>query len=366
MDLYLVLGIPRSASTEEIERAYRRLVRRFHPGLNPGDRQAEERFRQVEAAYRVLGNRDRRLAYDRTGTLPAVPAVGVAHVSFAGFDFSAAAEGASAATFSELFADVFQDAARRATSPPERGLPLDVPLRVPFEDAMRGGTFPVLVVRHESCAACQGHGWLGVAPKPCPDCGGAGSRQSARGHMVFTRPCERCDGRGHLSSELCRRCGGAGVQPRSETVLVPIPAGVESGARLVVPGAGHAVRGGAAGDLHVTVDVAPHRLFRRFGRDLLLTLPVAVHEAALGARIDVPTLEGPARLRIPPGTASGQQFRLRGRGVPGVNGDSRRAGDLLIEIRIVLPPVRDEQSKALLREFGRLNEIDVRKDLFDA
>ena len=363
MDLYVVLGVPRSASADDIERAYRRLARRYHPGLNPGDRHAEELFRAVDAAYRVLSVRDSRVAYDRHGTVPE-PASAAARVSFAGFDFSADVQEARATTFSELFADVFQEAARRAVAP-QRGRHVEAELRLSFEDAVRGGTFPVSVVRQERCTLCRGNGWLGMAPRPCPDCGAAGTRRSARGHMVFTRPCERCAGRGHLASEQCARCGGGGVQSVAESFAVPVPPGIESGARLVVPGGGHAAGGSAPGDLYVIVEVAPHRVFRRAGRDLLLTLPVAVHEAALGARVDVPTLNGLVRLRIPPGTASGQQLRLRGRGVP-VAGRPDQAGDLLIDIQIVLPPVRDEQSKALLREFGRLNVVDVRKGLFES
>jgi molecular chaperone DnaJ len=364
MDLYSILGVPPSAPPEEIERAYRRLARRYHPGLNPGDRHAAERFRQVDSAYRILGDRERRQAYDRQGAMPAAAEAPETRVSFAGFDFSAMVEGTSAATFSELFSQVFQDAARRATTP-ERGLQILAELRLSFEEAVRGGTYRVVVVRQEGCGICRGHGWVATSPAPCPDCGGAGSRRSARGHMVFMKPCDRCDGRGQLTTRLCQECGGSGVRARSETVPVDVPAGVESGARLVVPGGGHAVRGGVPGDLYVTVQVAPHRCFKRSGRDLLLTLPLAVHEAALGARVDVPTLGGPTRLRIPPGTSSGQRLRLRGRGVPAPGGDPEAAGDLLIECQIVLPPVRDERSKALLKEFGELNDVDVRKDLFE-
>ena len=363
MDLYSVLGVQRSASPDEIERAYRRLARRYHPGLNPGDRRAEERFRQVEGAYEILGNRDRRQSYDRHGIVPASGEIATTRVSFAGFDFSAAAEGASAATFSELFADVFQDAARRATST-ERGLDIEVPLRLTFEEAVRGATFGMPIVRQAPCSVCRGQGWTAAAPQSCEECGGAGVHHVARGHMVFTRKCERCDGLGDLSRDVCRTCAGAGVQTQRETVRVDVPAGIDAGARLVISGQGHTVRGGAPGDLHVLVDVAPHRYFERSGRDLRLTLPVAVHEAALGARVDVPTLDGPVKLRVPPGTASGQRFRLRGRGVGSSDGNPETAGDLLVDVQIVLPPVRDERSKALLREFAALNDVDVRKDLF--
>lgn len=364
MDLYTVLGVSRSASADEIERAYRRLARQCHPGLNPGDRRAEERFRQVEGAYQVLGNRERRLAYDRHGMVPVASDAPEARVSFAGFDFSATVEGASAATFSELFADVFQDAARRATSA-DRGLDIEVPLRLPFADAIRGAVCAVTIERQARCPACRGHGWIATAPANCPECEGTGARPAARGHMVFSRQCERCGGRGYSSTDVCRGCAGAGVQSRRETVHVQVPAGVEDGARLVLPGEGHGVRGGNPGDLHVVVSVEAHPYFGRAGRDLRLTLPLAIQEAALGARVDVPTLDGPVKLRIPPGTASGQRFRLRGRGVPSASGHPDEAGDLLVEIQIVLPPVRDERSKALLREFGQLNDVDVRKDLFE-
>jgi molecular chaperone DnaJ len=363
MDLYSVLGISSSASAGEIERAYRKLARQFHPGLNPGDRHAEERFRQVDAAYRVLGDEARRREYDQQGVLPVAAEHVERRVSFSGFDFSAPADGPAAATFSELFADVFQDAARRATSA-DRGLEIEASLRLAFEDALRGGQFPLVIARQERCAACGGQGWTSRSPAPCPECGGQGTRQWARGHMIFTKKCEACEGRGALTSQICFACGGAGLQGGTDVVMIDVPAGIESGARLVVPGRGHAVRGGAPGDLYVTVDVAAHPFFRRAGGDVLLTLPVAVHEAALGARVDVPTLAAPVKLRIPPGTSSGQRFRLRGRGAPSRTGDPNDAGDLVIEIAIVLPPVRDERSRELLREFGRLNDADVRRHLF--
>lgn len=364
MDLYAVLGVAPDASANEIDRAYRRLARRYHPGVNPGDPQAAERFRQVDDAYRILGDAQQRARYDR-GALSA-PANGdpAAAVSFAGFDFSAAADGTSAGTFAELFAGVFHDAARRATAS-TRGLEIHATLRLPFEAAVRGGQFPLSVVRQDRCAHCEGHGWTAMPPVWCPECEGRGTRRWVRGHMVFTKSCDRCSGAGQLSSQLCRGCGGAGVQTRGEVVTVQVPPGIESGARLVVSGRGHAVRGAAPGDLYVTVEVAEHRVFRRSGRDLIVTVPVAVHEAALGARIDVPTLEGPVKLRVPPGTASGQQFRLRGRGIPSPSGDPADAGDLLVHLQIVLPPVRDERSRELLREFGRLNDVDVRKHLFE-
>ena len=361
MDLYALLGVSRNATADAIERAYRRLARRYHPGVNPGDRDAEEMFRQVRQAYEVLGHLERRRDYDRG--VNRAPAGDDVAVSFDGFDFSAPAEGPLAATFSELFADVFRDAAREAIAPREGG-PIDATLHVSFEDAVRGGAFRLSIMRQDRCGTCAATGRVPRAAAPCPACDGAGGRRWARGHMVFTKPCEACEGTGRLTSQMCATCGGVGIAPRSEVVTVTLPAGLESGARLVIPGRGHAgAHGGPPGDLYVTIEVAPHPWFRRQGRDLHLTLPVAVHEAALGARVEVPTLNGPVKLRIPPGAASGQRLAVRGAGVP-PHDPSGEAGDLIAEVQIVLPPLRDERSRELLKEFARLNDVDVRAALF--
>ena len=358
MDLYALLSVTRDASAGEIERAFRRLARRYHPGINPGDATAAAMFRQIEEAYRVLADQERRREYDRGATRLA-PASLEASVSFTGFDFSAPVEGAQAATFSELFADVFQEAAREATTP-TRGGSIDLTLSLSFEDAVRGGRFPISISRQERCPTCAGDGRVTRPAVACPACRGGGSRRWARGHMVFTSPCEHCDGRGQVSAQGCRTCGGVGLQTRSEVVTVMVPPGVETGARIAVPGRGHAgARGGPAGDLYVAIEVAAHPFLRRMGSDLVLTLPVAVHEAALGARVDVPTLDGPVAVRIPPGATSGTRLKVRGRGVPAAGPDGN-PGDLWVELQLVLPPLQDERSKELMREFARLNDIDVR------
>jgi molecular chaperone DnaJ len=365
MDLYRLLGLGRDATSAEIDRAYRRLARRFHPGLNPGDHVAAEMYAQILGAYAVLSDVERRGDYDRGGRAAPQPGQDEVTVSFQGFDFSAPAEGGAAATFSELFADVFQDAAREATTP-TRGGDIELVAHLSFEDAARGGSIPVSIVRRERCASCLGDGRTARPSSVCPACRGEGTRRWARGHMVFASACETCDGDGRVSSDACRMCAGAGVAQRSEVVTFVVPPGIDGGARIAVPGRGHAgARGGPAGDLYVTIDVAEHPFFRRTGRDLWLTLPVAVHEAALGARVDVPTLDAePVQLRIPPGTASGTRLRLRGRGIPAPNGDPDEAGDLIADVHIVLPAVTDQRSKELLREFGQINNIDVRRDLF--
>ena len=364
MDPYALLGVTRAASAADIERAYRRLVRRYHPGVNPGDRAAAEMFHRVQDAFAILSDLERRRDYDRGAERGQASPVAEVAVSFEGFDFSSAAEGPLAATFTELFADVFQDAAREATTP-TRGGDVEVIAEVSFRDAVRGGAVPLSIVRQERCATCAGDGRMPRPAIPCPACGGAGSRRWVRGHLVFTRGCETCGSSGRLDSQPCRTCLGAGVQARSEVATIHLRPGTSDGDRLAVPGRGHAgARGGPAGDLYVRVHVAEHPHFRRVGRELHLTLPVAVHEAALGARVDVPTLDGSVQLRIPPGTPSGRKLRLRGHGVLAPEGAGEEAGDLIVEIQIVLPPVRDERSKALLREFGRLNDIDVRSHLF--
>jgi molecular chaperone DnaJ len=361
MDLYSLLGVDRAATPEAIERAYRRLARRYHPGINPGDRVAAETFRKIQDAYGVLSDRERRRDYDCGGARPVAQIA--ATVSFEGFDFTSTADGAGAATFSELFSQVFQDAAREATTP-TRGADIEAELSLSFEHAARGGEFPLSVVRRDRCPSCAGAGHMPRPATMCPGCGGQGVRRAARGHMVFTRPCDVCDGTGRLAAVPCRACGGAGVQTRGDVVTVRVPAGLEPDARMALPGRGHAgARGGPPGDLYVTVRVAPHPHFRREGRDLHLVLPVAVHEAALGARVVAPALDGQIAIRIPPGTSSGHRLRVRGRGLPGPTPEA--AGDLVIEVQLVLPSLAGPAARELMKEFGRLHPEDVRRHLFD-
>jgi molecular chaperone DnaJ len=220
----------------------------------------------------------------------------------------------------------------------------------------------VVVTRQEHCATCQGKGRLRGAESRCPACHGAGTIKSARGHMVFSRTCAGCRGTGRQTDVGCPSCGGHQMTMRTETLSINVAAGLGHGARVRVPGKGHAGRnGGATGDLYITLYVEPHPLFRREGDDLHILVPLAIHEAALGVKLDVPSIEGRARLRVPPGTQSGQRFRLRGRGVPSAR--DGRPGDLVVEVRLVMPKVLDERSKELLREFGRINGDDVRGEL---
>lgn len=361
MDFYIVLGLSRNASLSDIKRAYRRLARRYHPDINPGDGRAAAQFREIVAAYETLSDPPRRQQYD-TGGLIIEPVVEPrATVGFEGFDFSIAVGGAEAPTFGDLFAEVWT-ARAHGDRESERGADLHHVLRIPFELAVRGGQRTVTMTRQAACHRCAGTGAVRAASQECPDCHGGGTVRSTRGHMVFSRPCAPCHGTGRQPDARCPLCGGQQRELRTETLTIQIAPGIADAAHILVPGHGHAGRrGGEPGDLHLTIQVEPHPVYARVGDDLHIVLPIAIHEAALGARVEVPTLDQPVRLRVPPGTQSGQRFRVRDRGVPSVR-DGRR-GDLVVEARLVLPRLLDERSKELLREFGRLNGDDVRKDL---
>lgn len=350
MDLYSLLGLAPGAAPADIKRAYRRLSRRFHPGINPGDRAAETLYRRISAAYETLVDPDRRRSYDAAGGEAAED--GETSFEFTGFDFSAVAQGAQAATFTELFADALHPGTAPDSGRPQAGADIHAVVTVAFEDAMRGAERQVVVTRQDVCAACAGVGSVRTPEGRCGPCHGTGKVRWARGHMVFTKSCAACSGTGRQRTQRCAVCAGQGLHVRSEGVPVAIPPGVTEGARLRIADRGHAGRRGArTGDLYVTVHVQPHAIFRRQGDDLLVAVPIGVHDAVLGTRVEVPTLEGPIKLRIPPGTQAGQRFRLRDRGAPSAGG---RRGDLLVEIRIVLPQIVDERGKELMREFGKL------------
>jgi molecular chaperone DnaJ len=359
LDFYVILGLGPGASPAEIKRAYRRLARRYHPGINPGDRAAEALFERISEAYETLSDPERRQRYDVAGG-PAGPQGEAGAFEFAGFDFSFAAHGTEAATFGELFAEVLHPPAAEHGQP-EAGADLHASLAVTFEESIRGVERQVVVTRQVACAACQGTGRIRSPEERCSQCHATGKVRWARGHMVFSKSCPACGGTGSQRAERCLVCGAHGRSVRTEAVSVSVPAGVLNGSRLRVAEKGHAGRrGGRTGDLYVDVLVQPHQVLRREGDDLFMTVPVAVHEAVLGARIVVPTLDGDVRLAVPPGTQAGRQFRLRGRGAPTSAGGR---GDFVVEVRLVLPGLVDERSRELMREFGRLNSEDVRRDL---
>ena len=361
MDLYAVLGLQPGATIADIKRAYRRLARRYHPGINPGDRAAEAMFRRISEAYETLVDPARRQQYDAGERMAPPFGGGQPAFEFAGFDFSAKVHGAEAATFTELFAEVLHPVPPANRGRPEPGADLHATLTVPFLDAIRGVQRQVVVTRQDACSVCAGIGQVRTPEGRCAHCHGTGKVRWARGHMVFWKACSACSGTGRQQHQRCAVCAATGRVVRSEAVPVTVPPGTADGTRLRIVERGHAGRhGGHTGDLYVTVQVTPHPLYRREGDDLHIQIPVAVHEAVLGARIDVPTPDGTARLSIPPGTQAGRQFRLTGRGIPSVTGG---CGDLVAEVRLVLPAVVNERSRELMREFGRLNSEDVRKEL---
>ena len=358
MDFYVVLGVRRDARDGDIRRAYKRLARQYHPDLNPGDREAAARFHDIAMAYETLTEPDRRVRYDRGEhlTLPSTAAAG-----FTGFDFSPRVHAEPSTTFGDLFAEVFAPSTEARQL---RGADVHVEATVTLEDLALGTRRAVTVHRQAACDACASTGAVRTAAVACGTCEGTGAVGVARGHMMFSTPCGRCGGAGRRAVQPCRACAGRGVEARADSVTIEVPAGVHDGAVVRLPGLGHAGRaGGVPGDVHVTISVAAHPLYRRDGPDLHVEVPVAIHEAALGTRIALPAIDGGrVRLRVPPGTQSGQRFRLRERGLPSSRGDGR--GDLVAEVRVMLPPVLDERSKTILREFGDLQRESVRDARF--
>ena len=356
MDLYEILGLPRGASLVDIKRSYKRLARKYHPDINPGDHAAEAHFKEITRAYETLSDPQRRLRYD-AGVISAGP--NSVSFEFEGFDFSSASHGGST-TFGDLFADVFTHRQEPRIPSTEHGADIHMSLSLRFDESIKGTERQISLIRHDRCRSCRGSGIRRVAEARCQRCQGSGVIRSRRGSMVFSKSCELCGGSGHLAQASCHACAGLGVESRSETITVRIPAGVSDGGRIRVPEKGNAgPRGGAVGDLYLAIHVEPHETFRREGDDFHIMVPIGVHEAALGAKIDVPAPDGTARVRVPPGTQTGQRFRVRGRGAPSPRDGER--GDLVVEVKIVLPKILDERSKELLREFGRINGDDIRR-----
>lgn len=367
---YTVLGVKKGASAAEIKKAYRRLARKYHPDVNPGNKAAEERFKKLQEAHTVLSDPQKRKVYDQfgvyregmTGAEGRTAEQGGAG-GFAGFDFSDFSGAGS--SFSDIFSDILggrqRAEARPAAPQPERGADLEYQIQLPFMDAIRGLQTRINISRAKSCPACAGTGSASRSTQSCPDCKGTGTVTIARGSMRFGTICQRCGGQGVLQPRDCKACSGQGMTSQVESINVRIPAGVKTGTRVRIPRKGNdGILGGPAGDLFLVPQVGEHPFFQREGNDIVCKVPVTVTEAALGASIEVPTIEGKARLKIPAGTQSGQKFRLRGKGVVSGRG---AAGDQIVEVRVVLPYVSDERSRELLREFERLNPQNPRADL---
>jgi len=358
-DYYKVLGVSRGARQEDIKKAYRRLARKHHPDVNPGDKAAEERFKQVSEAFEVLSDPKKRETYDRFGYYSEqFPGGGAGP---AGFDFS----GFGAAgfrdvkdIFSELFSGIRGQAGGRMQ--PQKGADVEYPLAVTFEEAVHGATKRLEIEHNEACGACGGTGEKPAAKVNCPGCQGTGQTTS----RITGAPtaCRKCSGSGKVGTP-CTHCRGRAVVAAKESIQVRIPAGVDTGSRVRIPGKGNAgVLGGGTGDLFIVTNVSQHPYFKRQGDNIQCTVPITVPEAALGAKIEVPTVDGKALLRIPPGTQSGQKFRLRERGVASLRANGMR-GDQYVEVKITLPKVISEETKDLLVQYAKHNPENPRGDM---
>jgi molecular chaperone DnaJ len=383
-DFYKILGVRRNASQDEIRKQYKRLARKYHPDLNPGDRAAEERFKQVQAAYDILSDPRKRQMYDQVGFFseagyyPGTSAgagPGASHpggFGFSGFDFSdlfgAASEAerggrraADAGGFADMFSNLFRRAGHRETA--QAGSDLEYTVTIGFWEAVHGTRVQINVQRYDVCNGCGGSGSGSGSQAVCPECQGSGQVSQVAGAMRFQLTCPRCRGRGRLPN-TCPTCRGEGRLSHAETVEVRIPPGAENGSRLRVAGKGNAGTGGAPpGDLYITTRVEEHPFFKRKGNDVHIAVPVTVTEAALGAKVEVPTIDGRALLKIPPGVDSGKILRLREKGI--LNRRTNVRGDQYVEMRIVAPKVHDERSKEILRELAHLNPEDPRSGLFE-
>lgn len=381
-DYYATLGVKKDAKADEIKKSYRRLARKHHPDVNPGDKASEDKFKEVQEAYDVLSDEKKRKVFDRFGYYAdnldadspfgggaASSSSGAGGFDFSGFDFSGTpgASGGGGSSFRDIFSDLFggSSGGQRAQPEPPRALPkkgrdIEIPLALSFEESFTGLTTNITVNRSEQCSRCQGAGDTGGPVVTCPTCKGTGQVTRTGGRLQFSQSCPDCEGTGRRR-EPCSLCNGKGVTPKTEQVKVRIPAGVDTGSRVRIPKKGHGGRLGAPpGDLFILTNVGKHKFLERKGDNIYISVPITVSEAALGTKIEVPTVEGKAQLKIPSGTESGQKFRLRERGFPSLRNPSLR-GDQFVEVKITLPRVISEETKEVLRQFEKLNPENPRK-----
>ncbi len=340
-DYYEVLGISRDASDADIKKAYRRLAMKYHPDRNPDDAGSEEKFKEASEAYEVLTDSQKRQAYDQFGHAGLDGAGGMG----AGF---------SGSSFSDIFSDVFGDifaGGGRGRGSVQRGADLRYGLELDLEQAVRGDSVEIKVPVLSSCEVCSGSGAKpGTSPTTCPDCGGAGQIRVAQGFFSLQQTCPRCRGGGQIVSDPCSPCGGRGRVEKRKTLSVRIPPGVDNGDRIRLAGEGEGgIGGGPAGDLYVQIEVREHPIFVRDGANLYCEVPIGFVDAALGGELEVPTLDGRVKLKIPAETQTGKMFRLRGKGVTPVRGGS--VGDLLCRVAVETPVKLSDKQKQLLRDF---------------
>ena len=392
-DYYGTLGVKKTATSDEIRKAFRKLARKHHPDVNPGDKKAEEKFKEISEANDVLSDEKKRKIYDQVGfysdNIDPAAAEAAARggygggggrpgggrggqevpFDFGGFDFSdfqagagrtgAQQSGGGFGGFKDIFSGMFSGGQRTRGSQP--GTDIEYQVSVDFWTAVRGGVAKLEITRQEVCPTCKGKATTGGSME-CPECHGSGQVTQMGGRMKFNIQCPRCGGAGKVQN-ACRTCDGAGVVSRTEPLEFRIKPGTRDGQRIRLAGKGNAgTDGGPAGDLYLVIKAGTHAVFTRNGDDTYVTVPVTISEAALGAKIDVPTIDGRTQLKIPPGVQTGQKLRLREKGVPSASREGMR-GDQIVEVKIVVPKVQDERSKEILREFAKLNPEDPRVEM---
>jgi len=363
-DYYKILGVGRKSSAAEIKKAYRKLARKYHPDLNPGDKDAENRFKEIQAAYAVLSDPKKKSQYDQFGTVGDMPGGGASQHGyssggFEGFDFS----GVGNSSFRDFFDNIFSASAQQARRGPTRGDDLLYTMKIAFMDAIKGVQTRIRLTRKVACSNCKGKGQIQTGgSKACPTCGGTGQTQVQSGAMRFATACRTCGGSGQTPGQDCSACHGMGLIQKTEFIKVRIPAGVDTGSRVRIAGKGNAGEaGGPTGDLFINIDVDPHKFFKRRGNNIEIRIPITVPEATLGGKVEVPTLHGKSTIKIPPGTKSGQKFRMRDKGAPKIN--KKTHGDQMVEVYIVPPSFENQRVREIMQELEQLMDENPRDEL---
>ena len=353
-DYYEVLGVSRGASEDEIKKAYKKMARKYHPDLNPGDKTAEEKFKEVNEAYEVLSDADKKARYDQYGHAGVDPNFGAG--GFGGgfdgsFDFGDLGD-----IFGSFFGGGFGGGRRTNPNAPQRGESIRMSIAISFEEAAFGCEKAVTVERYVTCDTCHGNGCApGTSPEVCPDCHGTGTvqvrRQTPMGVFATSSPCPKCGGKGRIIHQPCKDCRGSGMVRKKKTIQASIPAGIDNGQTISIRGQGNAGKnGGPAGDLLITITVRPHELFRREGTSVLCEAPITFTQAVLGAELEIPTIDGKVKYTLPEGTQSGTTFRLKGKGIPSINGRGR--GDQYVTVYIETPKNLNKEQKEALKKFA--------------
>ena len=368
-DYYEVLGIQKGASEDEIKKAYKKLARKYHPDMNPGDKEAEEKFKEVNEANEVLSDPEKKARYDQFGFAGVDPNYGAGAGGGAyggGFDFGDLGD-----IFGSFFGGGFGGGQRRNPNAPQRGESIRASVSVSFTEAAFGCEKSVTLERSEQCPTCKGSGCApGTTPEICPDCHGSGTvqtrRQTPMGVFASNGPCRKCGGTGRLIHQPCSDCRGSGAVRKRKTIKISIPAGIDHGQTISLRGQGNAGKnGGPAGDLLVTVMVQPHEIFRRDGVDVFCEAPITFTQAVLGAELEIPTIDGKVKYSIPEGTQTGTVFRLKGKGIPVLNGRGR--GDQYVTVTIETPRNLNKEQKEALRKFSETvgeSNYEKRKSFF--